>query len=116
MTASGIASVVVSAAMVRRAEIETVDIYNQLFRYYPHIVNVFQKQGARTATAIRLLFNLNNSQHALADDDIVCRLMTLWSYSTGNSIPANLVLVDQQFIELLLIGKTLGYIQMNDSN
>lgn len=103
---------IVSAEMVRTAEVNLCTQYNELFRAYSTIVNLYVKGGGRTAFVIRAQYNQQADKTQLADDESVMRLLSLWSYVNGQAIPANLILVDEEFANMLLIGKSLGYLKL----
>jgi hypothetical protein len=103
---------IVNAELVRAAEVALCQQYNALFRAYPAIVDLYRKNGGRTAYVIRAQFNQIALREQLADDESVMRLLSLWSYVANEPIPVNLILVDEEFANMLLIGKTLGYIKL----
>lgn len=102
----------VHSELVRAAEIALCEQYNALFRAYPIIVDLYVGKGGRTAFVIRSQYNQRPVKDKLADDESVMRLLSLWSYVECKPIPANLVLVDEEFANMLLIGKSLGYLKL----
>lgn len=102
----------VHSELVRAAEIALCEQYNALFRAYPIIVDLYLNKGGRAAFVIRSQYNQRPVKDKLADDDSVMRLLSLWSYVERKPIPANLVLVDEEFANMVLIGKSLGYLKL----
>lgn len=94
---------------VREGEVALCEKYNQLFRAMPGLVMLYNN-GATTAFTIRHQYHLHYGS-LLADDDTVRRVLSLHAYFNKVSLPVDLILTDEEFANMFLIGKSLGYIK-----